>query len=52
MIIGDRLREMREVKKLSQGDVEKRTEDFGPRLRPSGESRVRPACRNTGGKGT
>jgi transcriptional regulator with XRE-family HTH domain len=25
MIIGDRLREMREVKKLSQGDVEKRT---------------------------
>jgi transcriptional regulator with XRE-family HTH domain len=25
MIIGDRLREMREVKKLSQGDIEKRT---------------------------
>jgi transcriptional regulator with XRE-family HTH domain len=25
MIIGDRLREMREAKKLSQGDVEKRT---------------------------
>ena len=25
MIIGDRLREMRETKKLSQGDVEKRT---------------------------
>src|SRR5947208_16464316 len=25
MIIGDRLREMREEKKLSQGDVEKRT---------------------------
>jgi len=25
MIIGDRLREMREVKKLSQGDVERRT---------------------------
>lgn len=25
MIIGDRLRELREVKKLSQGDVEKRT---------------------------
>ena len=25
MIIGDRLREVREVKKLSQGDIEKRT---------------------------
>jgi transcriptional regulator with XRE-family HTH domain len=25
MIIGDRLREMREAKKLSQGDIEKRT---------------------------
>src|SRR5260370_21906207 len=25
MIIGDRLRELREVKKLSQGDIEKRT---------------------------
>jgi transcriptional regulator with XRE-family HTH domain len=25
MIIGDRLREMRETKKLSQGDIEKRT---------------------------
>ncbi len=25
MIIGDRLREMREEKKLSQGDIEKRT---------------------------
>jgi len=25
MIIGDRLRELREVKHLSQGDVEKRT---------------------------
>ena len=25
MVIGDRLREMREAKKLSQGDVEKRT---------------------------
>ena len=25
MIIGDRLREMREAKKLSQGDVEKRS---------------------------
>ena len=25
MIIGDRLREMREVKQLSQGDIEKRT---------------------------
>jgi transcriptional regulator with XRE-family HTH domain len=25
MIVGDRLREMREAKKLSQGDVEKRT---------------------------
>jgi len=25
MIIGDRLREMREAKQLSQGDVEKRT---------------------------
>jgi len=25
MIIGDRLRELRESKKLSQGDVEKRT---------------------------
>ena len=25
MIIGDRLREMREQKKLSQGDIEKRT---------------------------
>ena len=28
MIIGDRLREMREAKKLSQGDIENRTVQF------------------------
>jgi len=30
MIIGDRLRELREEKKLSQGDIEKRTGLVGP----------------------
>jgi transcriptional regulator with XRE-family HTH domain len=30
MIIGDRLRELREQKKLSQGDIEKRTGLVGP----------------------
>jgi transcriptional regulator with XRE-family HTH domain len=33
MIIGDRLRSLREAKKLSQGDIEKRTGHLRPKPR-------------------
>jgi hypothetical protein len=49
MIIGDRLRELREAKNLSQGDIEKRTGLLRcfHQLKRSKNSRGRSKCRST-----